>query len=158
MSKYETEPGLVICFGTMYGNTERVAEQIARAASAEGVKNIVMYNISKTPHSYILRDIFRYKGLIVGAPTYNNGLYHEMEVLLSEIDNHDIKNHYIGWFGSYGWASRAVHAIGEWNETRGHFEKVGEPVEMRQALNEEVKAECWRLGREMAAKLLADKA
>lgn len=158
MSKYETESGLVICYGTMYGNTERVAEQIARAASAEGVKNIVMYNISKTHHSYILRDIFRYKGLIVGAPTYNNGLYHEMEVLLSEIDNRDIKNHYIGWFGSYGWASRAVHAIGEWNETRGHFEKVGEPVEMRQALSPEVKEECWRLGREMAKKLLADKA
>ena len=69
-----------------------------------------------------------------------------------------IKNHYIGWFGSYGWASRAVTAIGEWNETRGHFEKVGEPVEMRQALSEEVKAECWRLGHEMAAKLLADEA
>ena len=49
----------------MYGNTERMAEQIARSASAEGVKNIVMYNISKTPHSYILCDIFRYKGLIV---------------------------------------------------------------------------------------------
>lgn len=158
MSKYETEPGLVICYGTMYGNTERMAEQIARSASSEGVKNIVMYNISKTPHSYILRDIFRYKGLIVGAPTYNNGLYHEMEVLLSEIANHDIKNHYIGWFGSYGWASRAVTAIGEWNETRGHFEKVGEPVEMRQALTEETKAECWRLGKEMATKLLADKA
>ena len=59
-----------------------MAEIIARAASKAGVKNIVMYNISKTHHSYILRDIFRYKGLIVGAPTYNAGLYHEMEVLL----------------------------------------------------------------------------
>lgn len=92
MSKYETEPGLVICYGTMYGNTERMAEIIARAASQAGVKNIVMYNISKTHHSYILRDVFRYRGLIVGAPTYNAGLYHEMEVLLSELANKDIKN------------------------------------------------------------------
>lgn len=156
MSKYETDPGLVICYGTMYGNTERVAEQIARAASLAGVKNIVMYNISKTHHSYILRDIFRYRGLILGAPTYNNGLYHEMEVLLSEIANHDVKNHYLGWFGSYGWASRAVAAIGDWNEKHKLFEKVGEPVEMRQSLTEETKAECWRLGREMAAKLLSE--
>ena len=37
MSKYETEPGLVICYGTMYGNTERMAEIIARAASKAGV-------------------------------------------------------------------------------------------------------------------------
>lgn len=79
-----------------------------------------------------------------------------MEVLLSEIANRDIKNRYFGWFGSYSWASRAVHAIGEWNDKRAHFEKVGEPVEMRQALDEATKTECWRLGREMAAKLLKD--
>ena len=77
-----------------------MAEIIARAASKAGVKNIVMYNISKTHHSYILRDIFRYKGLIVGAPTYNAGLYHEMEVLLSELANKDVKNHLLGKQGS----------------------------------------------------------
>ena len=99
MSKQETEEGLVICYGTMYGNTERMAEHIARAASEAGIKNIAIYNISKTHHSYILRDIFRYRGLIVGAPTYNAGLYHEMEVLLSEIAGHDVKNHLFGWFG-----------------------------------------------------------
>lgn len=156
MSKYETAPGLVICYGTMYGNTERMAEQIARAASLAGVKDIRLYNVSKTHHSYILQDIFRFRGLIVGAPTYNAGLYHEMDVLLQEVANRDIKNHYIGWFGSYSWASKAVAAIGEWNENRLHFEKVGEPVEMKQALTPEIKAECARLGREMAAKLLAE--
>ena len=156
MSKYETEPGLVICYGTMYGNTERMAEQIARAASLAGVKNIRLYNVSKTHHSYILQDVFRFRGLIVGAPTYNAGLYHEMDVLLQEVANRDIKNHLIGWFGSYSWASKAVAAIGEWNENHLHFEKVGEPVEMKQALTPEIKEECNRLGREMAAKLLAE--
>ena len=74
LSKYEAEPGLVICYGTMYGNTERAAEVIATAAAEAGVKNIVMHNVSKTHHSYIIRDVFRYRGLIVGAPTYNTGL------------------------------------------------------------------------------------
>ena len=156
MSKYETDPGLVICYGTMYGNTERMAEQIARAASLAGVRNIRLYNVSKTHHSYILQDIFRFRGLIVGAPTYNAGLYHEMDVLLQEVANRDIKNHLIGWFGSYSWASKAVSAIGEWNENHLHFEQVGEPVEMKQALPPEIKEECARLGREMAAKLLAE--
>ena len=49
LSKYDTEEGIVICYGTMYGNTERMAEAIARAASEAGIKNIVMYNVSKTP-------------------------------------------------------------------------------------------------------------
>ena len=154
MSKYETEPGLVICYGTMYGNTERAAEAIARAASEAGVKNIVMYNVSKTHHSYIIRDVFRYNGLIVGAPTYNTGLYHEMEVLLSELANRDIKNHYIGWFGNYGWASKAVGKIQEWNEPRLHFEQVGEPVEICQSLNELTAHQCEELGINMAEAIL----
>ena len=155
MSKYETRPGLVICYGTMYGNTERMAEIIATAASEAGVKDIVMYNISKTHHSYILRDIFRYKGLIVGAPTYNNGLYHEMEVLLSEIANKDIKNHLLGWYGSHCWASKAVAKIQEWNDTRLHFEPVGEPVDMKQAITPEIRRQCEALGKAMAEKILA---
>lgn len=154
LSRYETEPGLVICYGTMYGNTERMAEHIARAASEAGVKNIVVYNVSKTHHSYILRDIFRYRGLIVGAPTYNTGLYHEMEVLLSEIAGKDIKgNHLLGWFGSHGWASKAVGEIQRWNDEHLHFEAVGEPVDMKQALTPETRQQCEALGRAMAARL-----
>lgn len=154
MSRYETQPGLVICYGTMYGNTERMAEHIARAASQAGVKDIVMYNVSTRHHSFILRDIFRFRGLIVGAPTYNSGLYHEMDVLLQEVANRDIKNHLLGWFGSYSWAGKAVKKIGEWNERAIHFEPVGDPVEMKQGLNSDVVARCEALGKAMASKLL----
>lgn len=154
MSKYETDPGLVICYATMYGNTERMAEKIARAASRAGLKDILMYNVSKTHHSYILQDIFRYKGLIVGAPTYNAGLFHEMEVLLNEVANRDIKNHLFGYFGSYSWASKAVPAIKKWNEDHLNMEVVGEPVEMKQGLTPEVKERCAALGKAMAERLL----
>ena len=157
MSKYETEEGIVICYGTMYGNTERMAETIARSASEAGIKNIVLYNVSKTHHSYIIRDVFRYKALIVGAPTYNTGLYHEMDVLLSEMANRDIKHHLLGWFGSYGWAGKAVAKIKEWNDNELHFEAVGEPVEMKLAMNDEVKKQCEALGKAVADRLLVDR-
>lgn len=154
MSKYETEPGLVICYGTMYGNTERAAEVIARAASEAGVKNIVIYNVSKTHHSYIIRDVFRYGALIVGAPTYNTGLYHEMEVLLDELARRDIKNRLFGWFGSYSWASKAASRIQEINDNRLHYTAVGTPVEIKQSLNDDSYAQCVALGKAMAAEIL----
>ena len=157
LSRYESEEGIVICYGTMYGNTERMAEIIASAASKAGIKNIVIYNVSKTHHSYILRDIFRYKALIVGAPTYNTSLYHEMDVLLSEIAHKDMKNRLIGWFGSFGWASKAVAKIQEWNDTALHFEAVGEPVEMKQAINADARARCEALGRAMAERLISER-
>ena len=157
LSRYESEEGIVICYGTMYGNTERMAEIIAAAASKAGIKNIVIYNVSKTHHSYILRDIFRYKALIVGAPTYNTSLYHEMDVLLSELAHKDMKDRLIGWFGSFGWASKAVAKIKEWNDTALHFEAVGEPVEMKQAINDVTRAQCEALGRAMAERLIAER-
>ena len=157
LSRYDSEEGIVICYGTMYGNTERMAEIIAAAASKAGIKNIVIYNVSKTHHSYILRDIFRYKALIVGAPTYNTSLYHEMDVLLSELAHKDMKNRLIGWFGSFGWASKAVAKIKEWNDTALHFEAVGEPVEMKQAINDVTRAQCEALGRAMAEHLIAER-
>ncbi len=67
LSRYDADEGVVIAYGSMYGNTEQMAEAIAAELSAQGIKNIVMHNVSKTNPSYILADIFRYKGLIVGS-------------------------------------------------------------------------------------------
>lgn len=156
MSKYEGETGLVIAYGTMYGNTAQMAEVIAEAASQAGVEKISLINLSKVHYSYALRDIFRYRGLVLGAPTYNNSIFPKMEQLLSAIANRNIKNRCMGWFGSYCWAGKAVSILEEWNEKQFHFEPVGEPVEMKQSLNEETRAQCVALGQAMAAKLLAD--
>lgn len=150
MSRYQTEPGLVVCYGSMYGNTERAAERIARAASEAGVKNIVMHDVSRSNHSYILSDVFKYDTVAVGAPTYNNGLYPEMEMLLSELAERGIKNHKLAVFGSFTWAGQAVKKILEWNENKLKFQLVGEPVEIKQSLNDETREMCERLGREIA--------
>jgi flavorubredoxin len=156
-SRYDTDEGIVIVYGTMYGNTERMAETIARAASEAGIRNIVMYNVSKTHHSYIIADVFRYRGLIVGAPTYNTGLYAEMDVFINEIASRDIKHHYLGYFGSYAWAGQAVKKIREYNETRLKFEEVGTPVEMKQSLKPNDVEACRNLGKAMAERLIADR-
>ena len=154
LSRYEGADGLVIAYASMYGNTERAAEVIARAASEAGVKNIIMHDVSRTHHSYIIADTFRYRALILGAPTYNNGLYPQMESLLSELAGRGMKNRLLGWFGSFSWAGKAMKTIGEWNETRLHFEPVGTPVEIKQSLDEATTRACEELGRAMGERLL----
>ncbi|MBN1986129.1 MAG: FprA family A-type flavoprotein, partial [Prolixibacteraceae bacterium] len=70
-SSYDLDCGVVIVYGSMYGNTQRMAEVIARQLAERGIKNIRVYDASKTHSSYIINDIFKYKGFIVGSPAYN---------------------------------------------------------------------------------------
>lgn len=156
LSRYEAEEGVVIAYGTMYGNTEQMAEAIAEELSAQGIKNIVMHNVSKTPHSFILADIFRYKALIVGCTTYNMHLYPEMEALLSKVAARDMKNRLIGYFGSFTWTSAAVKKLGEY-AAQLKFEVVGNPVEMKQSMSAGSEQQARELAVAMADRLKADR-
>ena len=149
LSRYDADKGVVIVYGSMYGHTEQMAEQLARQLTAKGVKNVVMHNVSKSHPSYILADIFKYNGLIIGSPTYNTQLYPEVEALLSKILMRDIKGRCLGWFGSFSWAGKAVGLLGEFAE-KSHFTLVGEPVEMKQGMLASVEEQCEALAEAMA--------
>ncbi len=152
MSRYEAENGLVIAYGSMYGNTEQLAEIIAAEAAANGVKNIVMHNVAKSDASYIIRDIFKYKGLILGSPTYNSKLYPGIENLISAIQNRNIKNRFLGCFGSFTWAdatARHFKAFADGVE----FELLSDPLAMKQARVEDVLENALSMARAMAEKL-----
>ena len=148
LSRYDADKGVVIVYGSMYGHTEQMAEQLAHQLTAKGVKNVVMHNVSKSHPSYILADIFKYNGLIIGSPTYNTQLYPEVEAILSKILMRDIKGRCLGWFGSFSWAGKAVGLLGEFAE-KSHFTLVGEPVEMKQGMLASVEEQCEALAEAM---------
>lgn len=149
LSRYDADKGAVIVYGSMYGHTEQMAELIAKQLTANGVKNVVMHNVSKSHSSYILADIFKYNGLIIGSPTYNTQLYPEVEAILGKILMRDIKGRCLGWFGSFSWAGKAVGLLGEFAE-KSHFTLVGEPVEMKQGMLTSVEEQCKALAEAMA--------
>lgn len=152
LSRYEGEEGVVLIYGSMYGNTEQMAEAIASSLSENGVKNIVMHNVSKSPASNILKDIFKYKGVIIGGPTYSNQLFSELDAVLSKIEIRDVKNRLYGYFGSFTWASAAVKRLAAFGE-KMKWETVGTPVDQKQGISAEKYEECVALGRAMAERL-----
>lgn len=155
MSRYDSEKGVVVAYGSMYGNTAEMAELIAQELNELGIKKVVVHDVSRTPHSYIIADVFRYKGIIVGAPTYNNQMFPDMEALLSKLAARDIKNRVLGFFGSHSWASAAVKRIEEFN-TKLKFEVVSAPVDMKHSMKPDVAQHCKELARAMVERLDAD--
>lgn len=152
LSRYEGQDGVVIVYGSMYGNTEQMAEAIASSLSVHGVKNIVMHNASKSHSSYIIKDMFKYKAVVIGCPTYCNQLYPEIDSLLQKIEIRELKNRLFGYFGSFSWAGAAVKRLAAFAE-KMNWTVVGEPVEQKQGLKQDKYEACWALGKAMAEQL-----
>ncbi|UCD50464.1 MAG: FprA family A-type flavoprotein [Phycisphaerales bacterium] len=110
-SRHDAESGVVLAFGSMYGNTEVMADAVARGLSDAGLKTVRTHNVSTSHISYIIRDIWRYKGLVLGSPTYDAGVFPPMDALLRLLSTKRIAKRHVGVFGSHGWAGGAVKTL-----------------------------------------------
>lgn len=155
-SQYEGQKGVVIAYASMYGHTEEMAEVIARSLAENGITHIRMFDVSKTHPSYIISEIFKYKGLILGSPTYSNELHPNMESLVNKLVHMGVGNHLYGIFGSFSWAGAAVKKLREAGEKMG-ASLVDLPVEEKYALKSEKFLQCIELGKLFAEKLCAEK-
>ena len=148
-SRYDSEEGVVIVYGSMYGFTELMAETVAQGLAQNGIKTIIIHNVSKSDPSVILQDIFKYRGLIVGSPTYSNELYPEVESLLRKIEIRGVKHRIFGCFGSFTWASAAVKRLNSFVEIM-KWTKAELSVDEKQGLKEDNYKACLELGRQVA--------
>lgn len=152
-STYTTEPGAVIVYGSMYGNTAKMADVIARQLAVRGVKNIRVYDASKTHASYIISDIFKYKAFIVGSAAYNNELFPSVENLITKIEHYGIKDHLLGIFGSFGWNGGGVKNLQKFAENI-KWELAYQPVEEKGTLKTDKYQQCIDLANAVADKLI----
>ena len=149
MSRYEGKEGAVVVYGSMYGNTERMAEAVAQGLTMGGIKNVVLHNVSKSDASVILRDIFKYKGLVIGSPTYSNELYPEIDSLLKKMEIRGIKKRDFAYFGSFTWAGIANKKLAEFGE-KMKWRTINFTVEEKMGLKDSNYQSCILLGRKTA--------
>lgn len=153
-SSYDTEEGVVIVYGSMYGNTSIMADAIGRVLAEEGIKNVKLFDVSKTHVSHLVNEIWKYKGLILGSCTYNNTLFPPMNHLVSIIKMNNLQNHIVGIFGSYSWSGGAVKALKEFAEVC-KYDVIDTIVEAKCSPSPEDLEGCAEIAREMARRLKA---
>ncbi len=132
-SLHEAEDGVVIAFASMYGNTEKMADYAGRLIAEKGVKNIRIYDVSKTHVSFILNDIWKYKSVILGSSAYNAGMHPMMQHLCNELEVLNPKNKNYALFGSYSWSGGGLKSLipfaekMSWNMVANPVEVMGSP-------------------------------
>lgn len=151
-SQYEAEPGVVIAYGSMYGNTTLLAEKIAEELAAQGIRRIKLWDVGVTDMSYILSDIFDNNSLILGAPVYNGALYPPMQALMDAIRSRDIKHRYYASFGTYAWGSAPMNMLANFGDEM-NWTNIYPNINQRYSLHSELFEECRKLAVTLADKL-----
>lgn len=136
MSRYEVERGVCIAYASMYGNTAAAADALAMELEALGVPyaihDLAGNNAGELGLSGALRDVFKYDTIVVGAPTYNNGIFPPAETFMKALQARLIKGRRFYAFGSYTWAGASVRQLNELASSM-NFEILGEGLSFPQA-------------------------
>ena len=154
MSRYEAAEGAVVVYASMYGNTRQMAEEVARGLSEAGIRKIVVHDAARTPLSFILSDIFTYKGLAIGATTYNGDVNPAVKAVLEAVKLREVKHRAMAAFGSFTWAGKAAKTISDFADNMGYTQPAP-AVEMKQGFNPAAAESCRALGKALGEAIKA---
>ena len=131
------EKGVVIAFGSVYGNTEKVAELLAAKLADLGEQNIHVYDVSAWHFSYILSDCFTFDRLVFASATFNAEIYPPMESLLMELKAHNMQNRKVAVIENGSWAPQSGRKIRELLAEMKDMQVLESEISIRSAMTPE---------------------
>ena len=134
LAQWNAQPGVVIAYASMHGNNTLMAECIAEELAQNGVKNIILQDLNNSNLSYVLMNIGRLNGLVIGGPTYNTEIHPRVAALLSALKTCGMQNRTVGLFGSYTWSPGVTKKMAAALE--GLKINLLEPIEYKQHIHE----------------------
>jgi flavorubredoxin len=106
------EKSAVILYDTMWEATRRMAEAIGDGLAAEGVP-YKAFHMAISDRNDVITEVFKAKAIIIGSPTFNQGLLPTITPILEDLKGLRFQNKVGAAFGSYGWSGEAVGLIEE---------------------------------------------
>jgi flavorubredoxin len=143
---------IIIIYDTMWGSTESVGKAILKGLIEEGAE-VKLLHLRSNHRSDIIEEMLEAKGILLGSPTLNNGMFPTMGDFLTYMKGLRPKGKIFGLFGSYGWGGGAIKEmrknLGEekfevWENELG-IQYIPDPEEIKSAI---------QFGREFARKAL----
>lgn len=125
------EEGVVLVSASMYGNTQHLNDTLAAILSDKGVQNIRVYDVSKTPVSEIIADLYRFSHAVFTCLTYNTELYPGMDALMRELTMLNYSNRKIAYIENQSWGGRALAIAQSIFEKSKNLEVVAEPFKVK---------------------------
>ena len=135
-SSYQPEePGAVIAYTSVYGNTKKAVELLAEALRKNGCPKVVVNDLARCDMAQAVEDAFRYDTLILATTTYNGDIFPFMREFLHHLNERNFQNRRVAFMENGSWAPVAVRKMKEMLENNKQLTFAQTDVKIWSALN-----------------------
>lgn len=136
-SSYGVESdGVCIAYTSVYGNTKRAAELLAKKLEERGCKAAIS-DLARCDMAEAVEDAFRYGKLVLTTTTYNADIFPFMRQFIDHLTERNYQNRTLGFIENGTWAPAAAKIMKAMFEKSRNINYIDTTVTLRSAMTEE---------------------
>ena len=136
-SSYGVESdGVCIAYTSVYGNTKRAAELLAKKLEERGCKAAIS-DLARCDMAEAVEDAFRYGKLVLATTTYNADIFPFMKQFIDHLTERNYQNRTLGFIENGTWAPAAAKIMKAMFEKSKNINYIDTTVTLRSAMTEE---------------------
>ena len=136
-SSYGVESdGVCIAYTSVYGNTKRAAELLAKKLEERGCKAAIS-DLARCDMAEAVEDAFRYGKLVLATTTYNADIFPFMRQFIDHLTERNYQNRTLGFIENGTWAPAAAKIMKAMFEKSRNINYIDTTVTLRSAMTEE---------------------
>ena len=136
-SSYGVESdGVCIAYTSVYGNTKRAAELLAKKLEERGCKAAIS-DLARCDMAEAVEDAFRYGKLVLATTTYNADIFPFMKQFIDHLTERNYQNRTIGFIENGTWAPTAAKIMKAMFEKSRNINYIDTTVTLRSAMTGE---------------------
>ena len=135
-SSYEPEDeGVFIAYTSVYGNTKKAAELLAKKLEEKGCPRVRISDLAREDVPECVEDAFRHSKLVLATTTYNGDIFPVMRGFIDDLVERGYTKRTIGLMENGTWAATAARVMRKKMENLKDITYTETTVTIKSALN-----------------------
>lgn len=149
-SSYSVETdGIAVAYTSVYGNTRRAAELIAKKLREKGCSKVAVSDLARCDMAEAVEDAFRYGKLVLATTTYNGDIFPFMKTFIEALKERNYQGRTVAFIENGSWAPVAAKVMRNMLEGCKNITFAENKVTVNSALSEEEMAQIEALAEEL---------
>lgn len=143
------EEGIVIAYTSVYGNTKKAVEKLAKMLEEKGCPKVAVNDLARCDMAEAIEDAFRYSKIVLATTTYNAEIFPFMHQFITGLTERNYQNRTVALIENGTWAPMAAKVMKGMLEKSKNLAFTDTTVKILSSLNEESEAQLIALANEL---------